>query len=141
MAMSTPLYLLITGDRITSGDVLGREKPFRKFILVKYLQLKRSCEEFFGMNMTYVFGGALINTSVTPVSESTPSDPIVEPSIAAFMSMMNKAYACGMESQFRQVLEISLDEMNTLIDDRRLSQEDDGVCVMDALAAAIKKEK
>jgi hypothetical protein len=55
--------------------------------------------------------------------------------------MMNKAYACGMENQFRQVLEISLDEMNILIDDRRLSQEDDGICVMDALAAVIKKEK
>lgn len=72
------------------------------------------------MNTTHVFGGALINTSITPVSDQTPHDPNVEASIAAFLAVMNKAYACGMEHQFRLVQEIFLDEMDQLIDDKRL---------------------
>lgn len=75
------------------------------------------------MNISHVFGGALINTSVTPVSEETPHDPSVEASIAAFLAIQQKAYACGMEQQFRLVQEIFLDEMDQLIDDKRLAQE------------------
>ena len=93
------------------------------------------------MNISHVFGGALINTSVTPVSESTPHDPQVEACLASFVAVMNKAYACGMESQFRQVQEIFLDEMDTLIDDKRLSFQEDVPCLFDLLTAKKKEEK
>jgi len=106
------------------------------------MQPKKSCKELFGMNISHVFGGALINTSVTPVSESTPHDPQVDPAIASFLAVMSKAYACGMESQFRQVQEIFLDEMDTLIDDKRLSQHSEEVpCIFDLLTTRKKEEK
>ena len=94
------------------------------------------------MNISHVFGGALINTSVTPVSDNTPHDPQVEACLASFVALMNKAYACGMESQFRQVQEIFLDEMDTLIDDKRLSQQPEEVpCLFDLLTTKKKEEK
>ena len=92
------------------------------------------------MNISHVFGGALINTSVTPVSETTPHDPNVDPAIASFLAVMSKAYACGMESQFRQVQEIFLSEMDTLIDDKRMaSQPEEVPCLFDLLST--KKEE
>jgi hypothetical protein len=130
------------GDRRISGAEFNEERLFPASILVKYMQPKRNCKELFGMNISHVFGGALINTSVTPVSESTPHDPQVDPAIASFLAVMAKAYACGMESQFRLVQEIFLDEMDTLIDDKRLSQQPLEVpCLFDLLTTKKKEEK
>ena len=94
------------------------------------------------MNISHVFGGALINTSVTPVSKDTPHDPNVDPAIAAFLAVMSKAYACGMEYQFRQVQEIFLSEMDIMIDDKRLSQQPEEVpCIFDLLTTKKKEEE
>ena len=93
------------------------------------------------MNISHVFGGALINTSVTPVSENTPHDPNVDTAIASFIALMNKAYACGMEKQFRQVQEIFLDEMDMLIDDKRLAAQNDECILPNLLELAKKRDK
>ena len=135
-----PPFLRTIGDPRTFGTELNKEKLFPESILVKYMQLKKSCKELFGMNISHVFGGALINTSVTPVSNETPHDPNVDPLIASFMSMMSKAYACGMESQFRQVQEIFLSEMDTLIDDKRLAFQEAAPCLLDLLTAKKKED-
>lgn len=92
------------------------------------------------MNISHVFGGALINTSVTPVSKVTPHDPKVDAAIASFIAMMNKAYACGMEKQFQQIQEIFLDEVDTLIDDKRLAAQNDECIFPHLLEIAKKKE-
>jgi hypothetical protein len=70
------------------------------------------------MNTTHVFGGALINTSVMPIDEGTPIDPRLEPTIAAFLAMAEKAHVVGAEDLFRSVLEICLDEVDSCMDDR-----------------------
>lgn len=93
------------------------------------------------MNISHVFGGALINTSVTPVSENTPHDPNVDAMLASFVAVMNKAYACGMEHQFRLVQEIFLDEMNMLIDDKRMAAQNDECILPNLLELAKKKDK
>jgi hypothetical protein len=73
------------------------------------------------MNMTHVIGGALINTSVTPISEGTPPDPRLQASIAAFLSMMDKAYAAQSSDEFLQIEEVFLSEVDVFLDNRILA--------------------
>ena len=75
------------------------------------------------MRMQHAFGGALIDTSVTPVSPETPPDPAVTMVLAAFLAMMNKAYTTGREAQFQVILEICLEEINSYLDDKRIQEE------------------
>ena len=74
------------------------------------------------MNTTHVFGGALINISVTPLSEETPHDPGIDVALAAFLSMMNKSYVSGAEDRFREIMEVFLDEVDVYLDDRLLAK-------------------
>ena len=77
------------------------------------------------MNMAFVIGGALVNTSVTPINESTVHDARTAVALAAFLSMLEKSHNAGKSDEFLEIEKIFLSEVDNYLDDQLVSQSAD----------------
>jgi hypothetical protein len=71
----------------------------------------------------HTIGGALISVRIRPISEDTPPNPQVAPTIESFLSMMQKASFCWRDEIFSRCLVSFLEEMDSYLDDRRIQGE------------------
>lgn len=75
----------------------------------------------------HILGNSTVSVKISPISETTPINPRLAPSIEGFLAMMQKASFCNQDEDFRGCLNAFLEEVDIYLDDGRLGRADSEV--------------
>jgi hypothetical protein len=114
MRLSPP----ITGDLIISLSEFVKGKTFRRSTLERFGKRKSGFERSFVMKTETLFGGAIVELSVSSATEETPANPKIAPTTQAFLEAYRLAHDYGESEAFSRFFDAFLDETLIFLEDR-----------------------